>query len=174
MIVGLYGPSRAGKDTVALVLVRHHGFEQRNMATPIREVLVKINPPVELNEDGYTFLAEAVEELGWNGVKKWYPQTVEWMISLGQGMRDVDPGIWLNACVGKPFTDLVIADVRQPNEAEFILNQGGELWKVERAGSQIRGMDGILDDWDFAEHIDNNGTIEELVETVEMIMEGRQ
>lgn len=178
-LVGLYGASRSGKDTVAGVLVRHHGFEQRNMASPIRQILLDINPSVvwEDEEAGNlrkVSLVSVVTEWGWDVVKARFPETIEMMISLGQSMRDIDPGIWLNACVSRPFTNLVIADVRQPNEAQFITDHGGELWKVEREGSQVRGMDGILDDWDFAATINNNGTIEELEKIVREIMEARK
>ena len=179
MLLGLYGNSRSGKDTTANVLVKNHGFEQRNMANPIRQVLLDINPPLVWKDenDGLLRSSNLVSEVvswGWDIVKSRHPETVEWMISLGQGMRDLDPDVWLNACIKELFTDLVIADVRQPNEAEFIHKYGGELWKVERKNSQVRGMDGLLDDWDFAAIINNNGTIEELEETVEMILEGRK
>lgn len=176
MLIGLYGPSRAGKDTVAGVLVGSYGFEQRNMAGPIRDVLRKINAPVELDEDsGYLLLDEVVETMGWDDVKKFFPQTVEWMIALGQAMRDIDESIWLNACVGVPYTDLVIADVRQPNEYAYIQNHGGEVWHVisNREAVQVRGMDGLLDNYYFDQTIDNSGTIEQLEELLLSIMEKR-
>lgn len=175
MIIGLYGYSRAGKDTVAGCLVRNHGFEQRNMAGPIRDVLLKINPPVNyyaVNSEEF-FLSEAVEELGWDEVKALFPQTVDWMIQLGQSMRDIDPSIWLNACTGQPYENLVIADVRQPNEYEYISQHGGEVWNIRSERAQKRGMDGILDDYYFEHIVNNDGTISELESYIEEIMEKR-
>jgi hypothetical protein len=144
------------------------------MAGPIRDVLLKINAPVELEycdgESQYILLSDAVEELGWDEVKKWYPQTVDWMIQLGQSMRDIDPSIWLNACTGQPYENLVIADVRQPNEYEYISEHGGQVWNIRSERAQKRGMDGILDDYYFEYTIDNDGTIEELEAYIGEIM----
>lgn len=174
MLIGLYGPSRAGKDTVAGVLVRNHGFEQRNLASPIRHVLSMINP-IYLNEEGYPIrLSPLLAEHDWDFIKKHFPESVDHMIALGQGMRDIDESVWLNACVKDSFDNLVIADVRQPNEADFIYNHGGELWKIEREGSQKRGMDGLLDDYDFSVEIKNDLTLDWLESLVNIIMEGRK
>jgi hypothetical protein len=171
MIIGLYGYSRAGKDTVARILVENHGFEQRNMAGPIREILLRIDPYVLDEDNTYFTLSSQVEEFGWDNVKAWYPESVEMMINLGQAMRDIDPDIWLNACIGQPYKNLVIADVRQPNEADFIYNHEGVLWNIRSERAQKRGMDGILDDYYFEYKIDNNGTIEELEAHIGEIMQ---
>lgn len=179
MLVGLVGNSRTGKDEIANILVKDFNFEKRNLANPIREILLEINPPlIWVDDEGIISqkpLRSAVVEWGWDEVKRRFPWSVDAMIALGQSGRDlIDKDIWLNACVSKPFTDLVIADVRQVNEAEFILANGGELWKVERKNSQVRGMDGILDGWDFTATVDNNGTMEELEKMVGSILEGRR
>lgn len=176
MLIGLYGPSRAGKDTVAGVLVKDHDFEQRNLASPIRETLLKMDPMVQDESGAHIFftLSSQVEEFGWDTVKAWYPESVSWMIALGQAMRDIDENIWLNACVGRPYDNLVIADVRQPNEYEYIVKNGGEVWKVEREGTKTLGMDGLLEGKEFTETINNNGTIMELGLIVKVIMGKRK
>lgn len=174
MLIGLYGASRAGKDTVAGVLVKNHGFEQRNLASPIRSTLLKLDPMVwNEDENQYLTLSSQVEEFGWDTVKRQYPESVVWMIKLGQAMRDIDENIWLNACVGVEYSNLVIADVRQPNEYDYINEQGGEVWKIEREGTKTLGMDGILDDRYFDVAISNNGPIEQLEAVVNHIMEKR-
>lgn len=178
MLVGLYGASRAGKDSVASILVKNHEFEQRNLASLIRTVLLTINPAMINNFQGatepYTYMNEAVSLYGWDGVKARWPWSVDAMIALGQGMRDIDESIWLNACIKEPFENLVIADVRQPNEAEFIYAQGGELWRIEREGTEKRGMDGILDDYEFSVEIKNDMDLDWLESLVNIIMEGRK
>lgn len=174
MLIGLYGPSRAGKDTVAGVLVKNHGFEQRNLASPIRSTLLKLDPLVwSEDQNQHLTLSSQVEEFGWDTVKKWYPESVVWMIKLGQAMRDIDENIWLNACVGIPYGNLVIADVRQPNEYEYINEHGGEVWKIEREGTKILGMDGLLDGYYFDVKIANNDTVDLLEALVGAIMEKR-
>lgn len=177
MLIGLYGPSRAGKDTVAGILVKKFGFEQRNLASPIRHVLLKLDPMVWDSDLNVWFtLSSQVEEFGWDFVKAEYPESVEMMITLGQEMRNIDENIWLNACTDHAFGDLVIADVRQVNEYEYIWDNGGEVWKIDsdRKATQVRGMDGLLEDKYFPVLIHNNGTIEELEEMVATVMEARK
>lgn len=168
MLLGLVGNSRSGKDTIAGMLVRGYNFEQRNLATTLRNILL---PILDAVRPEISSLARAE---GWNETKQVFPESVDAMIALGQSGRDfVDIDIWLNACVDKPYNDLVIADVRQRNEAEYIYQHGGELWKVERDECQVRGMDGLLSDLDFSAVIKNNGTLEDLEKLIDMIMEAR-
>lgn len=169
MIIGLYGPSRAGKDETAAVLVNHFEFEKRNFANPIRSILLKLFHYVRPD------IADAVYSQGWDYVKARFPESVSAMIILGQAMRDdIDEDIWLNKLFKTPYTNIVIPDVRQPNEAERILELGGELWKINREGSKKLGMDGLLDKFEFSATIINNGTLLDLENTVLEIMKGRR
>jgi hypothetical protein len=107
----------------------------------------------------------------WDLIKKHYPDSVDLMIGLGQAGRDfVSENIWLDACTKEPWNRLVIADVRQPNEYHWIKNNGGQVWKVERIGLVKRGMDGLLDDYEFDFVINNDGTLEDLEATIEWTM----
>lgn len=163
VLIGIYGDSRAGKDSVASILVEHLGFEQRNMADPIRETLLALE--LYVSRDGYyldSLLKDEVNRLGWDGVKRNYPETVDWMINLGQAMRDISPRIWLDACLAKPYSRLVIPDIRQPNEYDELMRLGGIVWNVRRDGTVPRGMDRLLEDRDFDAVIYNNHTIDEL------------
>lgn len=165
MLIALYGPSRSGKDSIAGMLVRNFNFEQRNLASTIRNILLPVFDAV------CPEVSAIAREEGWDKVKQLYPYSVDAMIALGQGGRDfIDKDVWLNACVNKPYSNLVIADVRQMNEANYIYKHGGELWKIEREGSQVRGMDGLLDDLEFDAVIQNNGTLEDLETIVNIIM----
>ena len=74
---------------------------------------------------------------------------------------------------GEPANVAVITDVRFPNEAERIQELGGDIWKVERDGSGAgdhaseQELDGELIDV----VIDNNGSLDELAESVDVLME---
>ena len=166
-LIGLYGDSRSGKDTVASILVEHLGFEQRNMADAIRDTLLAIDPILPATDNLHQVsLQMAVRVWGWDGVKLHWPETVDWMINLGQHMRTIAPRIWLDACLAKPYDRLVIADVRQPNEYDEIIQRGGVVWNVRRAGTVPRGMDRLLEDRDFDVVLYNNHTVEELAASV--------
>lgn len=162
-LIGLYGDSRSGKDTVAEILQRDLFFEKRNMADSIRDALLAINPALPSTEHiNPMSLKGAVHMWGWNGVKLHWPETVDWMINLGQAMRDIYPRIWLDACLLKPYRRLVIADVRQPNEYDEIIQRGGVVWNIKRRGTTPRGMDRLLEDKHFDVVLYNNGTVEDL------------
>ena len=100
---------------------------------------------------------------------------------IGESFRkEISPDIWVNSLFnnydklnyrthsGKP--NLIITDVRMPNEAQAIKDRGGILIRVDREtgykDSHI--SETALDDyqdWDYV--IDNNGTLEELINKVE-------
>lgn len=71
------------------------------------------------------------------------------------------------------YPNWVISDVRFPNEAEAIKDRGGILIRVERntGNTEIHDSEIALDDYkDWNYVIDNNGTIEELIEKVKEIL----
>lgn len=170
-LIGLHGHSRCGKDTVAGILVELYGYEQRVMADPIRKILLAIDPYVPDIEP--MLLSRAVETWGWDGVKKHFPDTVEWMIRLGQSARDlIDEDIWLRPVLRDLQARTVISDVRQMNEAAAIRQLGGHLWKVVRPGTTPRGMDSLLEKVEFDCVIHNNGSLTDLEEAVRYAYEG--
>lgn len=158
MIIGLYGDSRAGKDSVAKVLVEDYGFEQRNMATAIRKMMLHIDPLLETVDYEPVPLSLLYEDFkgDWDLIKSESPDSVEFMINLGQAARDIiGEDVWLEVALKNPPEKLVIADVRQPNEYQRIKSLGGQVWKITRPGTKRRGMDGLLDGYEFDAHIDN-------------------
>lgn len=169
MLIGLHGLSRAGKDSVARILQDKHGYEWRQFAKNLRDILMEINPYLR---DGSRY-KDVVEKLGLDLVKKAWPESVDMMIALGQGVRDlVHEDAWTWGPLMDVPENLVISDVRQPNEAEKILDLGGQLWKIERPiGSQQRGMDGLLDHFAFDVTIYNTGTFKDLEDIVDALME---
>lgn len=161
MIIGLYGDSRAGKDTIAGIISSRHNFEWRSFATPLRQTLYNINPFLE--EMGM-YYQTAVDDYGIDFVKKSSPHAVDMMIALGQSVRDL---INEDAWVWGVFTDdlparMVISDVRQPNEYTAITEEGGEVWHIVRPGTTRRAMDGLLDHLHFPVTIYNNGNSDDL------------
>jgi hypothetical protein len=175
VIIGLTGISRSGKDSVAKILVEHHGYEWRSFAGNLRQILFQVNPWLH-DDHGRIRYADAVRDYGLDYVKKHYPESVEYMISLGQSVRDVlGEDSWVDTILPKQgelrYKDLVISDVRQPNEYDRIKSYDGQVWKVIRKGTVARGMDNLLDDCEFDATIYNNGTPEELEEMVKSCIE---
>ena len=167
-LIGLYGPSRAGKDSVAAVLSKDFGFQQKAMAEGIRDILVGLNPKIRDNEGEVWNLVDLLKYCGynWDEVKAQSRESVDYMIRLGQTCRDVlGETVWLDRVLppgDKNLGSICISDIRQPNEYNEIKNRGGQIWKVSRPGTEKRGMDGLLDHLDFDVHIINRGSLGDL------------
>lgn len=169
-LIGLYGPSRAGKDETARILVEDFGFEQRAQAGAIREILLGLNPIIKDNNGELHFMQDLFEICGrnWDTVKATSRDSVDYMIRLGQTCRNViGLDVWLNTALPS-FEELdkglkvVISDVRQPNEYDAIKALGGQVWKIHRPGVEFRAMDGLLEGREFDARIFNNGSLVDL------------
>lgn len=168
-LIGLYGPSRAGKDSVAAILSEDFGFQQRAMAGGIRDILLGLNPIIKDNSGGIWSLLDLYNhcEGDWDKIKAISSDSVDYMIRLGQTCRDVlGETVWLDRVLplGTSSLDLsiCISDVRQPNEYHDIKSRGGQVWKISRPGTEKRGMDGLLDHLEFDTHIINRGSLSDL------------
>jgi hypothetical protein len=180
MIIGLHGESRAGKDSVAQILVKNYWFTQKALATPIRNILLDLNPWLRDNFGDLVQLRWLYEECdgNWDMIKAKSKDSVEYMIRLGQSARDnIHEDVWIESAfpsvLGGDDTleeNIVVSDIRQPNEVNFIKMLGGELWLIERPGTEKRGMDGLLKDVKWDVRIANTGTLEDLSKTVQSIM----
>lgn len=175
-IIGLYGPSRSGKDSVAAVLSKDFGFEQRAMAGGIREILLGLNPIIKDNGGVVWELLDLYDQChgDWDRIKAMSSESVDYMIRLGQTCRDVlGETVWLDRVLGDGDEEIsiCISDVRQPNEYHAIKERGGAIWKVTRPGTTRRGMDGLLDDLDFDAHIVNIGSLEDLRGMVQAVIQ---
>ncbi len=80
----------------------------------------------------------------------------------------------------EPNKDYVIPDARFKNEAQFIKNYGGEVWKIVRTNYDEIDRDPNhksevdLDEWEFDEIILNDGTIEDLYKKVDEVYNRRK
>ena len=92
--------------------------------------------------------------------------------------RSISKNIWVNALIndykkevssGLPINWL-ITDVRFPNEVEAIKNNGGIVIRINRNTDRVDNhlSESALDNYkDFNAVINNNGTLEELLETID-------
>ena len=164
MKIALIGKMRTGKDTLGKYLCDEHSFNRFAFGDGIKEVILEYFPTAFDNgkpREHYQF--------------------------IGQAFRQLDPDIWVNRALGKvnrfleenPNANIVITDVRQPNEAKALRAAGFLLVKVESYSSI--SLDRILKENDtfnpeslkhetevlvdscpFDIKIFNNGTLEEL------------
>lgn len=171
LILGLTGPARSGKDTVADRLAVVHGYERVSFAEPIRQMLHTLgvshaelhNKTAPIARFGGKSARELLQTLG-----------TEW------GRAMVDPDIWVNVMAqdllalpaGMP---VVISDVRFDNEAKWIVDQGGLVISVHRPERNRPWAGGIPDHPSedpislgyIAYTLANTGTFEQLFDQID-------
>lgn len=179
-IIGLSGYARSGKDTVADILVRDHGFTKLSFAQPMRDALYALNPIVGLRLDTDARVQDVIAEHGWDGYKesRYGNEIRELLQRLGTevGREMFGEAFWVMAAEGVMLNMLndgkkvVFTDVRFINEAEMIDEYNdGQVWRVRRPGvfpANEHASETSMDDWDFESYIDNNGSLEDLADMV--------
>ncbi len=136
VIVGLMGLKRSGKDTFAERLVEYHGFTRFAFADVLKNMALEVNPIV--GKSNSMTLQEIVRYRGWDRAKEEVPAVREFLRDLGQAARNhLGESVWIRAIhrqVVQVDGPVVIADVRLPNEADWVESQGGALVRVLRVG----------------------------------------
>jgi hypothetical protein len=178
--IGLAGYARAGKDTVAQLVV-DHGFEKCAFADPLRPMLYALNPvvPLPLSEQGgdtvHARLSEVVDAYGWDDAKG-IAEVRCLLQRLGtEAARAIlGPDVWVDALLRRPSSGrIVISDVRFPNEATAVRSRGGVLARVVRPSQRpvnAHRSETALDDWDFDFTITNDGSVADLKPQVDALV----
>lgn len=141
IVIGLSGYARAGKNSVADILTRDHGFVQMSFAAPLKKMLRTLDPMLGVEYSygdswGLT-VAGALDRFGEEGIKGHYEYGGEYrrlLQVLGTDcIRAIDPEFWVKAA-RKELLELpddsrvVFTDCRFPNEAEMIHELRAVQW----------------------------------------------
>lgn len=124
--IGLLGANGAGKSTIADYLVAEHGYRKLSFAGTLREI-AHLNPE-------WSYL---VQEYGYAEAKGKYPFVREYLIDLGEKIREVDPVYFVKA-LARQITDMdpdkpwVVDDVRKQVEVNFLHDMGFRFVHVVR------------------------------------------
>jgi hypothetical protein len=191
-VIGLTGRARAGKDTVAAMIAEELGDFVRREALADR---LKVSAARALGFDGsdeelvgvmdtlkVCGSVHAAVEHGQYDVQESFLNGREFLQRYGtEAHRDVfGVDFWLDAVL--PLTDegnpsrndhdvLIVSDVRFPNEAQRVLDYGGEVWEVirpegERPGAEHVSEAGVPPSL-VTLSIVNGGTLDELRASVQ-------
>ncbi len=178
MIIGLSGYAQTGKDTVAQHLVEHYGFTRIAFADAIRDALYALDPIVsDYPAIPGVRLSWIVDRSGWESVKQESPYVRRMLQRFGTEVARNQWGedFWVNLAMSKAngIANVVIADVRFPNEYDAIKANGGQVWRVNKFNHQPANdhpseiaLDGHQFDWS----IPNYGTHEDLYAIIDGIM----
>lgn len=164
------GYARSGKDTVGQILVEDFGFRQVSFAAPLKEAVYRLNPVLQDLSTRSLRLQEVVDRVGWDTAKEDYPEVRGLLQRMGTEVgRDLfDQNFWVNLAlknIKENGGNVVITDCRFPNEALAVRKIGGQLWRIQRPGTEpvnAHPSETALDDEKFDWTLINNGTLEDL------------
>ena len=133
MVIGLAGYARSGKDTVADMLVKQHGFVKVRFADALKRGLATMLGLTEAQLDG----DEKEVVIPWLGCS---PRHLMQTLGTEWGRRMIHPDMWVKATeqhlkrlAAGGCRRIVISDVRFENEAKLV-KYLGVLVKVDRPG----------------------------------------
>lgn len=136
-LIAITGRAQHGKDTIGQRLV-DHGFARFAFADQLKDLALYINPIVsgDIRDFDEERMAALVSRVGWEEAKK-NPEVRRFLQELGTGVRDIiGEDAWVNALeklwLASGRENVVITDVRFPNEARWVHRHGGQLWRVTR------------------------------------------
>jgi len=140
MIIGIAGRKRNGKDTIGNYLCEHYGFKRFAYADALKEACKCIFNFTD--EQVYGELKEVIDPF-WKATPRTVLQFVATELfrnNMAQIIPNLEYNIWVRVVEKKifeeqklnPHQNIVITDVRFPNEVESIKNLGGRVIRVTR------------------------------------------
>ena len=173
-VVGLYSPHPESGKTAAAMCLQEHGYVLVSFAGPIKRMLGSF-----LSSAGYEYSAieSALFEHKSNRMSEFGVTPRHLLQTLGTewGRDCVHPDVWVN--VWKKTVNqwlaggvnVVVDDVRFPNEYDAIKEFSGEMWYVTRerfTAIPEHSSEGALCNHGFDKRLVNDGTLSHFHEVV--------
>ncbi len=178
--VAFMGRARSGKDTAGAFLMGRHGYKRLALADPLKVMALDIDPVIPTGHGGTdpVRLSLLVRDVGWEYAKTHFPEVRRILQNVGQANRDRDPDYWLRFLMtqidgARGFGyNVVVTDVRYPNEAVALREIGFKLIRIERPAMQRVSVpqhisETALDDFAPHVHLINDSTPEALAEQLD-------
>ncbi|MFF9095710.1 hypothetical protein ACF1AX_21600 [Streptomyces sp. NPDC014802] len=174
LVIGLAGYARSGKNEAAEALIQY-GWTQAAFADKLKDFLYALDPLIPGHWGaGNLRLRKLVDATGWDYAKTTYPEVRALLQRAGTeaGRKVLGASVWVDALFREhaDASALVITDVRFPNEARAVSEQGGVLIRVERPGTgpardragRVHESEVALDGWAFDHTLVNDGSVRDL------------
>lgn len=178
-LIAVTGYKNSGKNAVCNVLAEVYGFKITGMADALKEQMLAIDPIVHVSTaltTGIWRMSEIVEQFGWDVAKEKFLE-VRRLLQYGgtEGGRKIfGEDIWAETWYKRTKVlleqgyDVCVSDMRFLNEAKFVRDLGGYVWRVQRPGcvagehASENELDKIIPD----QVIQNETSLEDLVPRV--------
>ena len=172
MIIGVIGFIGSGKGTAADVLVEKHGFVKLSFADAVKDATAAIFGWQRSLLEGDTLESREFRETNdewWAnrfGFEHFSPRLALQLMGTEAGRDVFHKDVWVYALERKMemYQNVVIADVRFPNEIEWMRSKGGFAVRV------VRGMEPA---WVDTARIANNINAAKHAEAREQMIESR-
>lgn len=178
MIIGMCGWMGSGKDSAADVLVSEYGFLKTSMAAALRQeckwAQATFDVPAGAPPDIEHIILNRLAHVDIKPTSVPARRLLQWYGT--EYRRAQDPDYWVKQIesVLNHAMDVVISDIRFPNEADMIHRHGGQLWLIRRDSvrpAQVLHSSEMLPEmdlkWDAI--LDNNGDQNELENKVRFL-----
>lgn len=183
MVIGVMGKARSGKDTFAAMLaedIQRVSGKRFVLIAYAHELKLRVQKDFDLSyEQLWGDSKEVPDKRYFKPIRSqddpepnWTPREI--LQHYGEFYRTIDSEFWVHALFDKieekEIGNVIITDVRHPNEADSIKERGGYIIKVtsNRVGKQeINGPQHIsetaVDNYNNIDfHVRNDGTMKEL------------
>jgi hypothetical protein len=190
MIIGISGKIGSGKDTLSIVInyladksapdsfnrweqpLEEYTYKNKKYAENLKCMVCFLIGCNRIDLEDREFKEKELGE-EWDGLT---PRKILQLLGTEAGREIIHPNIWVNSLFADYTTDSnwIITDVRFPNEAQAIKDRGGIIIRIERPGGEshcggAHASETALDDYDFDIVINNDGTIDELIDKVKQL-----
>lgn len=175
MLIGICGKKFSGKSTVARLLHNATGYEVVSFADKLKDVCCVLSGCTREDLEDYEFkenklVPTYLRPYCGNAEKPTYRAFLQHFGS--EVMRGVNDNIWIDCTLGNGAEDVIVSDVRFPNEARAIKERGGIVIKVVR-DTQVEDShcsEASVNEIDADYTIWNDSTIEDLVANVDSLV----
>jgi hypothetical protein len=158
-IIGIVGRSRAGKDTIASIIIElHPEYQIQRLASPLKKAVAALYnfSPTQLEDD-----TKEVVDTRWNKTPREAIQSLtDYMMSY-MGTDFFTRRLYNDSAIPK---HMIICDVRYDHDIVEIKKRGGIVIKVDRSTNMHikhlfeNHVDALVGDFE----VHNNGTIDDL------------
>jgi hypothetical protein len=185
MLIGTTGKARVGKDTFTEMMVEELYKRTRSkfiMMAFANELKLRVQKDFDLSYDQLWGDSKEVEDTRYVKPEGGYWTGREIMQAYGEFYRSINKSFWVDnlfkTIEEKEYNNVVITDVRHPNEADPIKEHDGYIIKVTSDRRKIQDIHGnnhisevAMDNYENIDfHVRNDGTLEDLRVTAKQVV----